>query len=135
MAFLRFLISAFAPILCVISRFPLMSTILADNRISSLILSPLTSYADQILSIHRTKSSAGFSLDIPLIMLTASILKIFYWPGARYDAALLVQALIMVGVQALLLKVALDNRPVWRGEEPFRGVWDGGNRLWGFWRV
>lgn len=110
---------------------------MADNhKISpSLILSPLTSYADQILSIHRTKTSAGFSLDIPLIMLTASILKIFYWPGALYDAALLVQALIMVVVQAVLLKVALDNRPIWRGEEPFRRMWEGGNRPWGFWRV
>lgn len=72
-------------------------------------------------------------------MLTASILKIFYWPGARYDTALLVQAFITVAVQALLLKVALDNRPVWRGgggEEPFRSVWEGGNsRPWGFWTV
>lgn len=38
-------------------------------------------------------------------MLSASILKIFYWPGARYDLALLVQALIMVVVQLVLLKV------------------------------
>lgn len=38
-------------------------------------------------------------------MLSASILKIFYWPGARYDVALLVQALIMVAVQVVLLKV------------------------------
>lgn len=38
-------------------------------------------------------------------MLSASILKIFYWPGARYDVVLLVQALIMVGVQVVLLKV------------------------------
>ena len=37
--------------------------------------SPITSYADQIYSIHKTRSSAGFSLDIPLIMLVASILK------------------------------------------------------------
>lgn len=40
-------------------------------------------------------------------MLCASILKIFYWPGARYDVALLVQALIMVAVQLVLLKVRL----------------------------
>ena len=71
----------------------------------SLILSPLLSYTDQILSIQRTGTSVGFSLDIPLIMLCASILKIFYWPGARYDVALLVQALIMVAVQVVLLKV------------------------------
>ncbi|EEH05398.1 PQ loop repeat protein [Histoplasma capsulatum G186AR] len=75
-----------------------------------LVLSPLTSYSDQIYSIHKTKSSAGFSLDIPLIMLVASILKVFYWFGARYSNALLFQAIIMIGVQLVLLKVALDNR-------------------------
>ncbi|KAE8150116.1 hypothetical protein BDV25DRAFT_155074 [Aspergillus avenaceus] len=76
-----------------------------------LITSPVTSYADQILSIHRTRSSAGFSLDIPLIMLVASILKIFFWFGDNYALSLLVQAVIMIGVQMVLLKVALDNRP------------------------
>lgn len=67
-------------------------------------------------------------------MLTASILKIFYWPGSRYDVALLVQAMIMVVVQVVLLKVALDNRPGWRGEGPFKPV-EGEGRPWGFWRV
>lgn len=40
-----------------------------------IVTSPVTSYADQIWSIHKTRSSAGFSLDIPLIMLVSSILK------------------------------------------------------------
>jgi hypothetical protein len=40
-----------------------------------IIISPITSYADQTYSIHRTKSSAGFSLDITLIMLVASMLR------------------------------------------------------------
>jgi hypothetical protein len=40
-----------------------------------IIISPITSYADQIAAIYRSKSSAGFSLDIPLIMLVASILR------------------------------------------------------------
>ena len=65
-------------------------------------------------------------------MLTASILKIFYWPGARYDVALLVQAMIMIVVQIILLKVALDNRPSWRGEGPFAPTVDG--RPFQFWR-
>ena len=91
------------------------------------------SYTDQILSIHRTRTSAGFSLDIPLIMLTASILKIFYWPGAHYDISLLVQAMIMVVVQVILLKVALDNRPVRRDQGPFKDL-DAGYRPWNFWR-
>ena len=65
-------------------------------------------------------------------MLTASILKIFYWPGARYDLALLIQAIVMVVVQSILLRVALDNRPVRRDEGPFKGM-DGG-RPFNFWR-
>ena len=69
-------------------------------------------------------------------MLTASILKIFYWPGARYDASLLIQALTMIVVQLVLLKVALDNRPGWRGGAdtmPFAPTTHG-SRPWGFWR-
>jgi hypothetical protein len=96
----------------------------------SLVLSPITSYADQIFSIHRSKSSDGFSLDIPLIMLVASILKyehlpqrhcliyiltkarrVFYWFGAHYSNSLLIQACLMTVIQIILLKVALDNRP------------------------
>lgn len=43
-------------------------------------------------------------------MLVASILKIFYWFGAYYDTSLLIQACLMIIVQTILLKVALDNR-------------------------
>lgn len=76
-----------------------------------IIISPITSYADQTYSIHRTKSSAGFSLDIPLIMLVASILRVFYYPGAQFDTSLLIQSFIMIAIQLVLLKVALDHRP------------------------
>ncbi|KAJ5831968.1 hypothetical protein N7474_000279 [Penicillium riverlandense] len=106
-----------------------------------LITSPLTSYADQILSIHRSRTSAGFSLDIPLIMLVASIMKVFYWFGAYYSGALLAQALVMILVQGTLLKVALENRPsagMKNGIEhtPFSGgSADGGfARPYGFWQ-
>jgi hypothetical protein len=101
-----------------------------------LILSPVLSYSDQAMSMHRNKSSAGFSLDIPLIMLIASMFRyvasapsyrcrlpltfgadmfcthrIFYYPGARFDTALLIQSFLMVIMQLLLLKIALDHRP------------------------
>ncbi|PHH71282.1 hypothetical protein CDD80_5391 [Ophiocordyceps camponoti-rufipedis] len=76
-----------------------------------IVMSPILSYGDQAMSMHRAKSSAGFSLDIPLIMLVASFFRIFYWHGARFDTSLLLQSLIMVGMQLVLLKIALDNRP------------------------
>lgn len=39
------------------------------------ILSPVLSYGDQALAMHRSGSSGGFSLDIPLIMLIASFFR------------------------------------------------------------
>ncbi|KAL6243625.1 hypothetical protein RBB50_009618 [Rhinocladiella similis] len=108
-----------------------------------LVLSPITSYADQIASIHRKKTSDGFSLDIPLIMLVASILKVFYWFGAYYDKSLLAQASLMILVQMILLKVALDNRaPDGSQHTPFHGYTaeNGlrdlmeGRRPYGFWQ-
>ncbi|KAJ6185422.1 hypothetical protein N7519_006723 [Penicillium mononematosum] len=106
-----------------------------------LITSPVTSYADQIFSIHRTRSSAGFSLDIPLIMLISSILKIFYWFGEHYSGTLLTQAIVMIVVQMTMLKVALNNRPsagVRNGIEhtPFSGGNSDGSSLrpYEFWQ-
>jgi solute carrier family 66, member 2 len=40
-----------------------------------LVASPVISYTDQAISMHRKRTSAGFSLDIPLIMLVASFLR------------------------------------------------------------
>ncbi|POR35039.1 Putative membrane protein, partial [Tolypocladium paradoxum] len=108
-----------------------------------IVMSPILSYGDQALSMHRKKSSAGFSLDIPLIMLIASFFRIFYWPGARFDTSLLAQSLIMVGVQMLLLKIALDHRPAppTKGGEaglPFAGAQHDGifsaQRPYNFWQ-
>lgn len=110
-----------------------------------LVLSPFLSYGDQALSMNRKRSSAGFSLDIPLIMLVASFLRIFYYPGAHFDKALLVQSIFMVLVQLALLKIALDHRPPppSKGGEaaaPFAGVGAGqssglfATRPYNFWQ-
>ncbi|KAK0728151.1 hypothetical protein B0T26DRAFT_672732 [Lasiosphaeria miniovina] len=101
-----------------------------------LVLSPLLSYTDQAISMYKARSSAGFSLDIPLIMLVASLFRIFYYPGAHFDKALLVQSFVMVFIQLILLKVALDHRPgpSSKGGEaavPFARAHDGGGGgLW-----
>ncbi|KAI1117190.1 hypothetical protein F5Y14DRAFT_403489 [Nemania sp. NC0429] len=108
-----------------------------------LITSPIFSYVDQAISMRRSKSSAGFSLDIPLIMLVASIFRIFYYPGAKYDVALLIQSFCNILMQVILLKIALDHRPApsSRGggaaAVPFAGSSDGISGLqrpYNFWR-
>lgn len=40
-----------------------------------------------------------------------TVIRVFYWFGAYYDKALLIQAGLMIAVQLILLKVALDNKP------------------------
>ena len=55
-----------------------------------LILSPILSYSDQVMSMHRNKSSAGFSLDIPLIMLVASMFR--YAHAGRRDGLVVVRS-------------------------------------------
>lgn len=76
-----------------------------------IVMSPILSYGDQALAMHRHQSSAGFSLDIPLIMLVASLFRVFYWNGARFDTSLLLQSVVMIAMHLVLLKIALDHRP------------------------
>ncbi len=38
-------------------------------------------------------------------------IRLFYWLGARFDSSLVLQAVLMIGVQLLLLHVALTHRP------------------------
>ncbi|KAH9901991.1 hypothetical protein F4778DRAFT_135742 [Xylariomycetidae sp. FL2044] len=107
-----------------------------------LILSPILSYSDQAIAMHRTRSSAGFSLDIPLIMLVASICRVFYYFGAKYDTALLIQSFCNIFIQLALLKIALDHRPApsSKGGDaalPFAGAQDGSGgfrRPYNFWQ-
>ena len=56
-----------------------------------LILSPILSYSDQAISMYRVKSSAGFSLDIPLIMLVACICRFVYDPQSSLYKSLSTQ--------------------------------------------
>lgn len=37
--------------------------------------------------------------------------RVFYYPGAQFDTSLLIQSFIMIAIQLMLLKVALDHRP------------------------
>lgn len=55
------------------------------------------------------------------------IRRVFYYPGAKFDTSLLIQSFIMISIQLVLLKVALDHRPSpsSKGGEaalPFAGV-------------
>lgn len=74
---------------------------------------------------------------------SASSARVFFWFGDHYATSLLLQAVNMTFVQAILLKVALTNRPASGGKDsiehvPFSGQQDksgfGIPRPYNFWR-
>ncbi|EGW35017.1 uncharacterized protein SPAPADRAFT_58148 [Spathaspora passalidarum NRRL Y-27907] len=71
---------------------------------------PLFSYGSTCYSIHRTKSSSGFSLDICCTMLMASILRVYYYMCSPFEITLLRQSIVMIFIQCILLKVGLKYR-------------------------
>ncbi|SGY16920.1 BQ5605_C012g07028 [Microbotryum silenes-dioicae] len=73
----------------------------------AMAVGPPLAYSDQFVSIIRKRSSAGFSTDVPGVLLFANITRCFYWLGARFQLALLVQSLLMIAAQLALLYVCL----------------------------
>jgi hypothetical protein len=75
-----------------------------------IVSSPLTSYIDTILSIYHKQSAQGFSLDLCGIMLVASILRVAFYFGEPFEFSLLLQAVLMIGVQIVVLGLGLYYR-------------------------
>lgn len=72
---------------------------------------PLISYGTTVLSIKKSKTALGFSIDICATMLLASILRISYYLITPYDITLLRQSLVMIFIQLILLHTSLRYRP------------------------
>ncbi|CCE83202.1 Piso0_003774 [Millerozyma farinosa CBS 7064] len=71
---------------------------------------PLFSYGTTCYGIYKKQSSTGFSIDICATMLMSSILKVLYYTVSPYEITLLRQSLIMVFIQCVLLRIALEFR-------------------------
>eukprot|EP00667_Euglena_gracilis_P016259 EG_transcript_17000 len=87
-----------------------------------LVLGPTLGYVAQCLHVYRAQSSQGFSLAVPLVLLTASLLRVHFWWGRQFDPLLLWQALAMIVCQLATLWVC-TSFPVssQRGRSLLRG--------------
>lgn len=81
---------------------------IANNLIS---FTPLFSYGSTIISIERSKTALGFSIDICATMLIASILRVSYYLITPYEITLLRQSIVMIFIQLILLRTTLCYRP------------------------
>lgn len=81
---------------------------IANNLIS---FTPLFSYGSTVISIERSKTALGFSIDICATMMIASILRISYYLITPYEITLLRQSIVMILIQLVLLNTSLKYRP------------------------
>jgi solute carrier family 66, member 2 len=75
------------------------------------IILPCVGYVHQYFKIKRLRSSQGFSKVIPLILLVAFILRIFYWVGVKFKTAILLQCIAGVLMQMVLLHKCVELSP------------------------
>ncbi|KAG9312891.1 hypothetical protein JVU11DRAFT_6324 [Chiua virens] len=86
-------------------------------------------YADQAVSIVRKKDATGFSRDVCAILLIANIIRCFFWLGARFEFALLLQSILMIVTQLALLFICLHYHPKSR-----TGSYESSPRPFSFWQ-
>lgn len=68
-----------------------------------MVVGPVLAFLPQYLQIQSSGSSEGFSPLICFILLTANILKVFFWLQKRFEITLLLQSVFMIIAQLALL--------------------------------
>ena len=92
---------------------------------SVLILGQIVPYVPQFHHMMKTKDSSGFSTAVPMVIISASLLRLLFWSGLLrlgkpFSLVLVVQSLVMITTQLLLIHVCVRYmRPQCRGS-----VWE-----------
>lgn len=90
-------------------------------------LTPVIPYFAQINKFKENKSSKGFSIKISLFILSANILRIFFWFGERFNIFLLLQSILMIIAQLYLVKVYVqysEKNLYAKKESILKNFWD-----------
>ena len=90
-------------------------------------LTPVIPYFAQVNTFNQNKSSKGFSIKISLFILSANILRIFFWFGERFNISLLFQSVLMIIAQLYLVKVYVEysEKNIYAKKDNFlRDFWD-----------
>jgi len=75
-----------------------------------MVFGPVLGYIPQYQEIKQTGNTEAFSTLVCLILLTANILRLYFWFGKRFEMALLFQSLVMIAAQLALLHLIVTIR-------------------------
>lgn len=70
-------------------------------------VAPLIGYYSQYSLMLENKTVGTFSIDICLILITANVLRIFFWFASGFANNLLLQSFLILGMQFLLLDLCV----------------------------
>lgn len=70
---------------------------------AGLVIGPQIGYVLQYFDIYTTGNVSGYSPIVSLILLTSNTVRVFYYPGAHFAVALLLQAIVAAVVHCVLL--------------------------------
>eukprot|EP01105_Mastigella_eilhardi_P021644 TRINITY_DN5266_c0_g1_i1.p2 TRINITY_DN5266_c0_g1~~TRINITY_DN5266_c0_g1_i1.p2 ORF type:complete len:227 (-),score=74.59 TRINITY_DN5266_c0_g1_i1:126-806(-) len=77
---------------------------------AAMIVTPVIGYVFQFLEVRRRKSSEGFSLFIPFILIVANLLRVWFFIGKPFAVALLLQSPVMIVAQLVLLHECVRHK-------------------------
>ncbi|KAF9357750.1 hypothetical protein BGX26_003146 [Mortierella sp. AD094] len=77
----------------------------------AMVIGPVSGYFHQYYTMHKMKTSIGFSSVTCGVLLVSSIIRIFFWIGDPFDVALLYQSILMTIVQLFLLELCVRYYP------------------------
>ncbi len=69
-----------------------------------LLVSPIAVYLPQYLMMRRTKTVGSFSPLVCYILIVASLLRVIFWFGNKFNIFVFFQAVVMLIVQNFVLK-------------------------------
>eukprot|EP00750_Incisomonas_marina_P014579 INCI1769.1.p1 GENE.INCI1769.1~~INCI1769.1.p1 ORF type:complete len:329 (+),score=39.70 INCI1769.1:295-1281(+) len=71
------------------------------------LIGPVLMFVPQYRSIRATGSAKSFSTTVCFVLLTAHLMRCFFWVGKRFETVQLLQSIIVVGSQLVLLHVCV----------------------------
>lgn len=91
---------------------------------SVLILGQIVPYLPQFHHMIKTRDSSGFSTAVPMVIISASLLRLLFWSslhrlGKPFSLVLVAQSLVMIATQLTLIHVCVrymrpqDRDNVW----------------------
>jgi len=71
------------------------------------LVGPVLMFVPQYKSIRDSGTAKSFSTTVCFVLLTAHLMRLFFWIGKRFETVLLLQSVIVVISQLILLRICV----------------------------